>query len=1113
MLKHYLVATMLLVTAGSGLEAAGPVKHIGPGFAPNRYMVILNDAPVAERVAALKVARGAAAENYRQQIVGVQTALRTEIEKRNVKVIGAVQTVLNAILVAASSEQAAQLRALAGVKAVVPARRYRVKLDQAVLLTNVNPGAWNAADGVGNAGAGMKIAILDSGIDQTHPAFQDSSLKAPAGFPKCDSAADCAFTTNKVIVARSYIAMQAAGIPPDPAATSAPDDVSPRDHSGHGTALAMVAAGVTNTGPSDTITGVAPKAFLGSYKVFGSSGINEGPDSTTVALALDDAVRDGMDVAVLSFGGPAFSGPSDDQMVAAVENAIRMGLNVVIAAGNDGNNGQLTSPMLSTIDSPGTAPSATSAGASTNSHQWFNTVDVLGQNVPSNLQYIEAVFGDGAVPTVPVTAPLRDVTALDGTGFGCSAFPAGSLTGMIALIARGGGSTCYFYNKVLNAQNAGAVGVVMTQTPGQGTALGMGGLSGTTIPAVMVGDTDGTNLRAYLASNPGLTVAIDPALHPVMVANYADQVAYYGPCCFSSHGPSIDMRLKPEMVAVGTDMYMATQNFDPNGEMYDPSRYTVSQGTSFATPMIAGAIALVKQQNPNFTPWQLKSAVVNSATQNITEFDVTASAVSTGNGLLNGGNAVSTTVTVNPATVSFGALSNGTTPTPQTLTIHYSGNSPTTLTLLAVPAATDFSSSGPAPTLSTATLAVAPGQADQTVALTLPGSIPSAGIYEGGILIQGAGSTWRVPYIYVVGDGAFGDVLAECCVSDGTAGQSQGDPILVRLIDDYGVPLAGFPVSFTVASGGGSIFGADTQTDAEGVAGAGVSLGSYLGIQEFDVNIVRRRSVLPIGFQVWVRPLPTIAAATNAASLAQAPISPGSYIALFGSGMSDSPYQPQSTKTAALPLAMLFPDPADPNSPGDGNLFGVSVSFDVPSAGISVPGRMLYVSPTQINVQAPWELAGQQSVDIKVTVGSSQGQVYRAAQVAAYSPAVYAIPDAGTGQSVAAAEDQAGAVISSLNPSHRGQWFSLYLNGLGAVSNPPAIGFVAQAQPLSNTLATPQVTIGGVAAQVLWSGLTPTESGLYQINLTPDPSTPTGTQPLIVSIGGVSSPAVNISVQ
>jgi uncharacterized protein (TIGR03437 family) len=1104
MLKHYLAATLLLATAGSALFGAGPAKRLARGFAPNRYAVILNDPPVAEKFAALKVTRGTAVDSYRQQILGGQTALRAEIEKQNVHVTGAVQTVLNAVFVVASKDQAAQLRGLNGVKAVVPLRRYRVKLDQAVLLTNVNPGAWNALGGVGNAGAGMKIGILDGGIDQTHPAFQDASLKTPAGFPKCDNAADCAFTTNKVIVARSYVAMLAAGTPPDPAANSMPDDVSMHDHVGHGTALAMVAAGATNTGPADTITGVAPKAFLGSYKIYGSPGVNDGPDDATIVAALEDAVKDGMDVAVLSIGGGAFSAPLDqgaicgnpagvpcDLSATGVENAISAGMMVVVAAGNDGENGYNV-PTLNTVDSPGTAPSAIAAGASTNSHQWFDTVDVLGQNVPSSLQYLAAVPGDGPMPSAPLVAPLRDVTPLDGTGLGCSAFPGGSLNGTIALIGRG---TCLFYDKVSNAQTAGAKGVVLTQTPGDGAPISAE-VAGTLIPEVMIGDTDGANLRAYLASIPNLQVAIDPTLRPVMVANYANQVAP-----FSSHGPSIDMRLKPEMVAVGTDMYMATSNFDSNGEMYDPSRYTVADGTSFATPMIAGAVALVKQQNPSFTPWQLKSAVVNTATQNISEGGYTASAVSTGNGLLNGGNAVQTTVTVNPAAVSFGALVSGTPPPTETLTIHYSGSSAATLTLSAV------SIFGTAPALSKTSLSVAPGQADQTVTLTLPSSIPSANIYEGGIVIQGAGGTWRVPYIYVVGDDVFSDIPAACCVTDGTAGQNQGDDaILVRLIDDLGVPLAGYPVSFTVASGGGSIFHADSQTNSEGVAGAGVVLGSYLGAQEFDVNIGTRGTggVTPVAFDVWARPLPVISAATNAASYAQGPISPGSYITLWGSGFSDNGGVGQTT-TAALPLAILFPSPA--NTYADSN---VSVSFDVPSAGISVPGRMLYVSPSQINLQVPWELAGQQTVEMKVTVGYSFGQVFTAA-VANYSPAVYVDPTTG----LPAAVDLNNVWISSLNPAHASQQqtIQLYLNGLGPVSNPPAIGFVAQSQPLSSTLATPTVTIGGVAATWLWSGLTPTESGLYQINLSLAANTPTGTQPLVVSIGGISSPPVNIVVQ
>ena len=1054
MSKPYLAAMLLLASAG-GLAGAGP--------AYNRYAVILNE-PAA--------------------------AVRTEIEKRGVRVTGAVQRVLNAVFVVASKEQAAQLRGLAGVKGVAPVRRYLRKLDRAVQLTNV-PAAWSQLGGVGNAGAGIKIGILDSGIDQRQAAFQDASLVAPAGYPKC-SGADCAFTTNKVIAARSYVAVLAAGTPPDPAVDSTPDDVSMRDHSGHGTALAMVAAGVTNTGPADTITGVAPKAFLGSYKIFGSPGVHDYTDDAAIAQALEDALADGMDIAVLSLGSPAFSGPLDqgaicglpagtpcDVAAAAVENAIGAGMMVVVAAGNDGDVGD-NLPTLSTIGSPATAPSAIAAGASTNSHTWVTSVQVQGKNVPSNLQFIVADAGDG--PLDRVTAPLADTTALDGTGSACGPLTAGALKGKIALVACG---SCSFDSKVLDAQNAGAVGVILLQTPGLGAAVPPGGLAGTEIPTVMIGDADGQALRSYLASNLGVAATVAPT--SAMEVPVYNEVAE-----FSSHGPSIDMRLKPEMVAVGTEMYMATQSWDAYGDMYDPSGYTVGQGTSFAASMIAGALALAKQQNPGFTAWQLKSAVVSTATQDVTEKGASAPAVATGNGKLSAGEALQTAVTVKPAAISFGALGQGTAPAPQTLTIHYSGNSAATLTLAAV------SVSGAAPSLDKTVLAVAPGQADQTVTLTLASGIPAAKMYEGGIVIQGAGATLRVPYIYAVGDGTPNDIPALWSVSDGTAGDSLGDntagnPALeIRAIDAEGVPVAGWPVTFSVTSGGGEIVNADSQTNAEGVARAGATLGPSLGTQLFSVEVG------PLGhyyFDITARSQPTIAAITNAASQAPGPISAGSYITLWGSGLSDFT---QGTNTAALPLAIDM----------------ASVSFDVPGAGISLPGRILYVSPTQVNLQVPWELAGQQSVEIKVTVGYSFGQVFTAA-VAEYSPAVYLIPDAGTGPLVAAAEDLSGAVISTLNPAHASQQqtIQLYLNGLGPVSNPPAIGDVAQAQPLSSTLATPAVTIGGVGANVIWSGLTPTSSGLYQINLKLAANTPTGTQPLVVAIGGVSSAAVNIAVQ
>ena len=161
-------------------------------------------------------------------------------------------------------------------------------LDRAAGLINA-PAAWNALGGIPNAGLGMKIGIIDTGIDQNHPGFNDPSLPAQ---PHICVSTDCAFTNNKVIVARSYVSILGAGTGPNPAADSRPDDFSPRDRVGHGTAVAMVAAGNTNTGPNGTITGIAPKAYLGNYKVYGTNGVNPGATDDVLIMAIEDAFND-----------------------------------------------------------------------------------------------------------------------------------------------------------------------------------------------------------------------------------------------------------------------------------------------------------------------------------------------------------------------------------------------------------------------------------------------------------------------------------------------------------------------------------------------------------------------------------------------------------------------------------------------------------------------------------------------------------------------------------------------------------------------------------------------------------------------------------------------------
>src|SRR5581483_2438086 len=250
----------------------------------DRYALILADPPLVHRESRTAPSPRA------QQMAAVQARLRSTLAGRDIIVTGAVRSVLNAVFVAATPGRVAELLSLPGVIAVVPLRRYRLELNKAVPLMNA-PAAWQALGGESNAGKGIKIGIIDTGIDQNHPAFQDNSISPPAGFPIC-SGTDCKFTNSKVIVARSYLKNESAGTGRNPASNSMPDDYSPRDRIGHGTAVALTAAGNTNTGPNATITGMAPHAFLGNYKVFGQ---NAPATDAGIIQAVEDALNDGMD--------------------------------------------------------------------------------------------------------------------------------------------------------------------------------------------------------------------------------------------------------------------------------------------------------------------------------------------------------------------------------------------------------------------------------------------------------------------------------------------------------------------------------------------------------------------------------------------------------------------------------------------------------------------------------------------------------------------------------------------------------------------------------------------------------------------------------------------------
>lgn len=1066
-----------------------PLQALPPAEA-GRYVLILKDPPVAEALSSVGVRatpQSFLAKGPREAILAKQSALRDILDARHFAVYGAMQHLLNAVFVTASASQVEELKSLPGVLGVVPVRRYKPQLNRAVQLVNA-PAAWNLLGGVGNAGLGQKIAILDTGIDNTHPVFQDASLSVPPNFPICPQPSDCQYTSNKILVARSYTHLLVGSDP----ASSRPDDYSARDLIGHGTAVASVAAGETTTGPLATITGMAPRAYLGNYKVFGSGEINGYASSDSIDQALEDAVKDGMNVAVLSLGGPAFSGPADagsicgqpagvacDIESVTIKNAVAMGMSVVVADGNDGYKG---GTVLNSVDSPGVAPEAITVAALTNSHVFASLLGITGPDVPSSLRQVADSPGDSVRPNGSLTAPLADASKVGDT-LGCSAFPAGSLNNSIALIQRG---TCTFAIKTRNAYVAGAVGVVFTNYAGDDATPAISGLTSASIPSVIIGASDGDRLRTLLASGSAVKATISPDLveQPATGNAVAD---------FSSRGPAVGQgALKPDIAAVGTDIYMAAQRSDPNGDVYSLDGFTIADGTSFSTPMVAGAAALVRQKNPTFTPPQIKSALVNSAVRDSQGSLGTANVLEVGGGRLDAGAAVASNVTIEPATVSFGVLTGSNLPKSQQFVLtNFSG---TTLNLtLSVNRVTGDAATQL--TLDQSALTLAPGGSG-TVTLTLSGSKPGAGDYQGAIEIGGAAVPLHIPYLYAVGDGVPKKILNLAGDSEtGTVGQSVPDGFLAfKVIDQYGVPVTGLPVTFTLATAGqGSLSNADRHTDAFGIAGVNLTLPSTPCTGSCSVVVNGTAGALSTKFTNNARPMPTIAAdgIVDAASFKGGGIVPGSYISLFGTGLADSS---QTNNLPFLPLALNT----------------VFVSFD--SGSVSYPGRMYYVSPTQVNVQVPWELQGQTSAQIKVTIDFSAGNVITV-PVVSVSPAIFAYTDSTLNTSIAAALDESNAVVNGGHPVARGHVVQLYVNGLGAVNNTPASGAPAPASPLATTLATPTVSIGGQPALVQFSGLAPGFSGLYQVNAVVPANLGAGVQPVVVSSGGLNSPAAGLPVQ
>ena len=238
----------------------------------------------------------------------------------------------------------------------------------------------------------------------------------------------------------------------------------------------------------------------------------------------------------------------------------------------------------------------------------------------------------------------------------------------------------------------------------------------------------------------------------------------------------------------------------------------------------------------------------------------------------------------------------------------------------------------------------------------------------------------------------------------------------------------------------------------------------------------------------WAQPSINFGGVINAASSAPgAPVAPGSIASAYGDFLLIAPFG-----------ALGVPLPT--------NLGGLSLKFGT----IGVP--LFYAGTGQVNLQIPWELAGQSQASLTATFGG-QTSATQPVNIAPFAPGIFTISGQGTG--AGAILDSSYRPVSPSSPAAAGITVVLiYCTGLGPVSNQPETGAAAPSDEFAVTPTKPVVTIGGVPAQVSFSGLAPGSVGEYQVNALVPANAPTGDAiPLVLSIGGVASNTVEIAVQ
>ncbi|GEM50186.1 S8 family serine peptidase [Deinococcus cellulosilyticus] len=697
-----LTLTALLASCGSSVQPTVsplPVAHAPQGTlnkdlvnqSPGRWFVEFENQAGVQKLSAQSFTRLAAEQGI------------------SVKQNYAYSRLFNGVSITTTDQSIGDIASLPGVKAVYPVKLYKLEslkpqppispeIDTATSQTGVDV----ARTELGLTGKGIKVGIIDSGIDVDHPDFKGRIV------------------AQKDFVGDTYN--------PDPDGEEAPynpvtkPDPIADDCGGHGTHVAGI------VGAKGKVTGVAPDVTFGAYKVFGCEG-STGDD--VMLAALEQAQADDMDIINMSIGSFGSWFEDTDPYSKALNKAIQDGLIVVVSAGNNGDLGAFASGFNSALES-------TIAVAN------FENVSMMTPFFNANGKAVSLTNATGAAP-LPTSGTLefaRTGTSST-TNDACNALPAGSLKGKVALIRRG---TCSFHIKTVNAQNAGAAAVVIYNNQPGAISPTVVGTTPITIPVVAVTKEDGEKLDAMIAAG---TTTLEWKAGVARFPNpRADLVALS-----SSYGPNQTLKFKPDLGAPGNLIY-STYPLEKGG-------YATLSGTSMAAPHVAGAIALMLEAKPSLKGQQEQVRTLLQNHSVPTVFPGTTLLDSTnrqGAGIMNVAHSIVSTTLAEPSRLPLGDVEGTIT---KTIRVSNRGIKTVTYDIVHQPAVGTvgvqpgkYSDKAATAVLSTNKISIAPGgSAVVSVQITPSAQDANGTVFGGYITMTAAGAaTLRVPYMGFKGD-------------------------------------------------------------------------------------------------------------------------------------------------------------------------------------------------------------------------------------------------------------------------------------------------------------------------------------------------------------------------